>query len=167
MDIFLSVAYDFYYDKLNHAKTFDIELESAKPAYRQSKSLVSPTTFLRFPSKLMMIEKQKGIEMNLLIVSDCGNNRLLVLNEETHPMQIVHIIGTGKVGLVDGSFEEAQFHHPQGLCHIYRDNQHFIYLCDTKNHAIREINLTSKEVLTVVGTGDKGFDREGNKDPEV
>lgn len=53
------------------------------------------------------------------------------------------------------------------MCHLFRDNQHFIYLCDTKNHAIREINLTKKEVLTVIGTGEKGFDREGNKDPEI
>jgi hypothetical protein len=53
------------------------------------------------------------------------------------------------------------------MCHIYRDNMHFVYLCDTKNHAIREINLTKKEVLTVIGTGAKGFDREGNKNPEI
>ena len=53
------------------------------------------------------------------------------------------------------------------MCHIFRDNQHFVFLCDTKNHAIREINLTKKEVLTVIGTGEKGFDREGNKEPEV
>jgi hypothetical protein len=26
--------------------------------------------------------------------------------------------------------------------------------------------LTKKEVLTVIGTGEKGFDREGNKNPE-
>jgi hypothetical protein len=31
-------------------------------------------------------------------------------------------------------------------------------VCDTKNHAIREINLMEKEVLTVVGTGEKGKD---------
>ena len=40
-------------------------------------------------------------------------------------------------------------------------------MCDVKNHAIREINLNTKEVLTVIGTGEKGFDKEGNKDPEV
>jgi hypothetical protein len=49
---------------------------------------------------------------------------------------------------------------------VYRDNCHFVYLCDTKNHAIREINLQTKEVMTVIGTGEKGRDKEGNKDPE-
>lgn len=100
-----------------------------------------------------------------MIISDTGNNRLVLINEET--FECIGTIGNGKVGLVDGNYEETSFHHPQGLCHLYRDNMHFIYLCDTKNHAIREININKKEVLTVIGTGEKGFDREGNKDPEV
>jgi hypothetical protein len=82
-------------------------------------------------------------------------------------MECTDIIGSGKIGLVDGNYQEAQFHHPQGLCHIYKDQVHYLYLCDTKNHAIREINLKTKEVVTVVGTGEKGFDREGNKMPEI
>lgn len=78
------------------------------------------------------------------------------------------IIGNheGLIGLIDGTFEEACFHHPQGMCHVFRDNQHFLYLCDTKNHAIREINFKTREVLTVIGTGEKGVDKEGNKMPE-
>lgn len=122
---------------------------------------------MKYPGKLLCIEKQKGgnIDHNLLIISDTGNNRLVLINEETY--ECVGVIGTGKVGLVDGKFDEACFHHPQGMCHIFRDGQHFVFLCDTKNHAIREINLTKKEVLTVIGTGEKGFDREGNKEPEL
>lgn len=50
---------------------------------------------------------------------------------------------------------------------MFREGCHFIYVCDTKNHAIREINLIRKEVLTVIGTGEKGFDKEGNKAPEI
>jgi len=82
-------------------------------------------------------------------------------------MECVHVVGNGKIGLVDGNFQEVQFHHPQGLCHVYREGMHFIYVCDTKNHAIREINLQKLEVLTVIGTGEKGFDKEGNKTPET
>lgn len=82
-------------------------------------------------------------------------------------MEFEDQIGNGKIGLVDGAYNEAQFHHPQGMCHVFRENQHFIYLCDSKNHAIREINLTTKDVLTVIGTGEKGFDKEGNKSPET
>jgi hypothetical protein len=77
------------------------------------------------------------------------------------------VAGNGKIGLVDGAFSEAQFHHPQGLCHLYRDGEHFVYVCDTKNHSIREINIFKQEVLTVIGTGQKGTDKEGNKTPET
>jgi hypothetical protein len=113
---------------------------------------------------VLALEAQSGLKNNLIIISDTANNRLVVINEET--MTCSDVIGNGRIGLVDGNYEEAQFHHPQGLCHVFRENTHFIYLCDVKNHAIREINLNTKEVLTVIGTGEKGFDKEGNKDPE-
>lgn len=88
---------------------------------------------------------------------------------DAHTFRGIDIIGNkeGNIGLIDGSFEEACFHHPQGMCHVYRDGSHFIYLCDTKNHSIREINLKKREVLTVIGTGEKGRDKEGNKIPEL
>lgn len=98
------------------------------------------------------------------MISDTGNNRLVIVNAETH--EFIDAIGTGQIGLIDGAYNEACFHHPQGICHVYRDKKHFLYLCDTKNHAIREINLAKKEVLTVIGTGEKGNDKEGNKNPE-
>ena len=98
------------------------------------------------------------------MISDTGNNRIVIVNAETH--EYIDSIGTGQIGLIDGSYDEACFHHPQGICHVYRDKKHFLYLCDTKNHAIREINLAKKEVLTVIGTGEKGNDKEGNKNPE-
>lgn len=87
---------------------------------------------------------------------------------DARTFKAIDIIGNkeANVGLIDGSYDEACFHHPQGLCHVFRDNHHFIYLCDTKNHSIREINLDKKEVLTVIGTGEKGKDKEGNKNPE-
>lgn len=53
------------------------------------------------------------------------------------------------------------------MCHVYRENQHFVYVCDTKNHCIREVNLSRLEVLTVTGTGEKGVDKEGNKQCDV
>ncbi len=90
---------------------------------------------------------------------------MLIVSAETH--ECIDCIGNGYVGLVDGSFTEASFHHPQGSCHVFWEDEHFIYVCDTKNHAIWEINLNKKEVLTVIGTGEKGKDKEGNKEPEL
>ena len=120
---------------------------------------------MNYPGKILCIEKQAELDRNLLIISDTANNRLIIVNEDT--MEFESQVGTGEVGLVDGSFSEAQFHNPQGMCHVFRDGMHFVYLCDTRNHAIREINLNKREVLTVIGTGEKGFDKQGNKAPEV
>lgn len=99
-----------------------------------------------------------------MVISDTGNNRIIIVNVDNN--ECLDVIGNGYIGLVDGLYNEASFHHPQGLCHVYRENEHFLYICDSKNHAIREINLNTKEVLTVVGTGEKGYDKEGNKNPE-
>lgn len=65
---------------------------------------------LRYPGKLLCVDRQKGLENALLLISDTGNNRLVLINEETK--DCMAIIGSGKVGLVDGSFDEACFHHP-------------------------------------------------------
>ena len=99
------------------------------------------------------------------MISDSANNRLVIINEET--MECVSTIGNGRVGLVDGTYQEVQFHHPMGLCHVYREGTHYIYVCDMKNHAIREVNLKNHEVLTVIGTGEKGNDKEGNKGADI
>lgn len=50
---------------------------------------------------------------------------------------------------------------------MFRESNHYLYICDTKNHSIREVNLTDREVLTVTGTGEKGKDKFGNLDPAV
>ena len=42
------------------------------------------------------------------MIADSANNRILIINEETY--EFLHVIGNGKVGLVDGSFDEVQFH---------------------------------------------------------
>lgn len=76
---------------------------------------------MRFPAKLTCIPVQNGLPImaNLLVISDTGNNRLLIINEETG--QCVDVVGNSRIGLVDGAYEEASFHHPQGMCHVYRE----------------------------------------------
>jgi hypothetical protein len=60
---------------------------------------------LRYPGKLICIEKQRNLDYNLIVISDTGNNRLILINEQT--LECVATIGTGKIGLVDGRYEEA------------------------------------------------------------
>ena len=41
----------------------------------------------------------------MIVVADSGNNRLVIINEET--MKFESQIGNGKMGLVDGSYNEV------------------------------------------------------------
>lgn len=45
------------------------------------------------------------LDYNLLVISDTGNNRLILVNEDR--LECVAVVGNGKVGLVDGSYDEA------------------------------------------------------------
>ena len=47
------------------------------------------------------------------------------------------------------SFES--FKQPQGLCVV----GNFLYVCDTGNHLIKRIDLISKKIQTIAGTGEK------------
>jgi hypothetical protein len=58
LDLFISVAYDFYYDSLNHQKTYKIRVEDfpkKKPALPELKA--AKTQNLKFPGKVICIEK--------------------------------------------------------------------------------------------------------------
>lgn len=67
---------------------------------------------LRFPGKVICIEQQDGIEHPLLVISDTGNNRILIVNANN--FQGIDVVGNreGNIGLIDGEFEDACFHHP-------------------------------------------------------
>ncbi|HLJ10147.1 MAG TPA: NHL repeat-containing protein, partial [Planctomycetaceae bacterium] len=55
----------------------------------------------------------------------------------------------------------ASFDHPQGLA-LVGDK---LYVADTENHMIREIDLTEKTVRTIAGTGKQGHDRRLGGEP--
>ena len=63
--------------------------------------------------------------------------------------EILEVIGSGRQGQQDGSFEEAEFFHPQGT---YLDGD-ILYIADTENHTIRKANLTTRMVETILGCG--------------
>ncbi len=84
---------------------------------------------------------------NRLIISDSSNHRIIVTDLDTYTNPVV--IGTGTPGYTDGDFASAQFDTPQGLA-IDGDT---LYVADTNNHAIRQINLADGTVETLVGTG--------------
>lgn len=104
---------------------------------------------LRFPSKILA-------DNDTVFVADSGNNRILKLDRNG---TILEKIGSGKEGFGNGSFEEASFFEPHGLAR-YKD---FLYVADTKNNAIRKVDLKAGKVETAAGSGELGQYYGGEK----
>jgi thiol-disulfide isomerase/thioredoxin len=115
---------------------------------------VRATSGLAFPGKVFA-----DAESGRLYVADSNHNRVLIAEPpaETGSARVVRVIGSGRIGQDDGPAEQATFNHPQGLAVAHGR----LYLADTENHLIREIDLDSFEVRTVVGTGEMCNDRAG------
>ena len=99
-----------------------------------------PTPLL-FPGKV--IPDTSG---ERLFISDSNHNRIVVT---TTKGELLSTIGSGRIGAEDGELERASFNHPQGLA--YRDE--VLWVADTENHLIRRVDLKTKQVTTVAGTG--------------
>jgi hypothetical protein len=60
------------------------------------------------------------------------------------------VAGTGRAGFHDGPVTAAQFNNPQDLA---VDSFGNIFVADTKNHAIRKVDHSTKIVTTIAGKG--------------
>ena len=85
-----------------------------------------------------------------LFIADSGHNRIVV---STIDGEVLHVIGTGKAGLTDGSFAEAEFLAPQGMA--FDAESQILYVADTENHTLRKIDFTTERVETIAGTGEQ------------
>lgn len=133
-----------------HEKSHTLAREPVKITGTIQKS----NTTLSFPGKI-------SISKGRIAVSDSNHNRIIVTDLSG---KIEHIIGSGKIGLVDGKFSEAAFFRPQGV--VWKDN--FIFVADTENHALRIIDMQKNQVTTLVGTGNQGLWRSpGGKGRET
>ncbi|KAM5561005.1 protein SUPPRESSOR OF QUENCHING 1, chloroplastic [Rosa sericea] len=110
------------------------------------------TSPLKFPGKLAV-----DVENNRLFISDSNHNRIVVTDLDGN--FIVQIGSTGEEGLRDGSFDDATFNRPQGLA--YNTKKNLLYVADTENHALREIDFVNETVRTLAGNGTKGSDYRG------
>src|SRR5947199_7017799 len=96
---------------------------------------------LAFPGKVLADAKSER-----LLISDSDHNRLVIAKLDG---TLLETIGTGAHGADDGSFERATFFRPQGMV---LDGE-TLYVADTENHLIRQIDLKAKTVKTIAGTG--------------
>lgn len=83
-------------------------------------------------------------------VADCGHHQIVLLDDQG--VEQVRF-GDGGAGHRDGDASHARFHSPHGLvC-----SADAIYVADTGNHLIRRIDVTERRVVTVAGTGRRGY----------
>jgi thiol-disulfide isomerase/thioredoxin len=119
---------------------------------KQRQPLATP---LAFPGKILADgEGSFGAapSQGRLFIADSGHHRIVV---STLAGEVLHIIGSGKAGLTDGSFSEAQFFAPQGMA-LDAENQ-LLFVADTENHCLRQIDLKKQQVTTIAGTGKQSY----------
>ena len=104
---------------------------------------------LAFPGKILADAKS-----DRLFIADSDHNRIVIAKLDG---TLLETIGTGAHGADDGSFDRATFFRPQGMA-LDGDT---LYVADTENHLIRAVDLRSKTVATVAGTGRQA------REPEV
>ncbi|KAL6423694.1 hypothetical protein ACFW04_010296 [Cataglyphis niger] len=136
-----------YFRSINQISNHTLPIKSANhllPVFKDG---------LLFPGKLITFFCEQGTK---LIISDSGNNRIIIANEHG---EVENYIGGCNQGFKDGNFKNARFNSPQGICKL---NNTF-YVADSNNHAIRKIDLIDETVSTIAGLGLKGHDRHGGK----
>ncbi|SMH71521.1 thioredoxin-like domain-containing protein [Candidatus Nitrosotalea okcheonensis] len=141
--------------------TIDVILEKhershtlAREPIKIAKTIKKSSATLSFPGKI-------SVSKDMIAISDSNHNRVIVTDLSG---KVLHIIGSGKIGLEDGKFTDAAFFRPQGV--VWKDD--FIFVADTENHALRKIDLQNNHVTTLVGTGKQGpWRSSGGRGKEV
>jgi len=96
---------------------------------------------LAFPGKVLADEKS-----DRLFIADSDHNRIVIARLDG---TLIETVGTGTHGADDDAFDHATFFRPQGMA---LDGE-TLYVADTENHLIRQIDLKAKTVTTIAGTG--------------
>ena len=92
-----------------------------------------------------------------LYIAEGSNNRIRAVKVDTGQTSLV--AGSGASGYKNGVGSNAQFNGPYTL--DISDDGSTLYVADKYNHAIRAVNVHTKNVTTLVGNGKIG-NREGS-----
>ena len=109
------------------------------------------STFLSFPSEVLVDEAGGRI-----FIADAGHHRIVVTDLDG---RVITAYGVGEPGFTDGSSIEARFRDPQGL-ELSPDGT-TLWVADTRNHAVRAIDLETGETATIAGTGRRAYELPG------
>ncbi|MEA3501406.1 MAG: thioredoxin-like domain-containing protein [Actinomycetota bacterium] len=109
----------------------------------------SPNTVLSYPGKIHADPSSER-----LFIADTGHHQIVAATDDG---TVTAVFGSGLEGFDDGIGTHASFSSPQGLV-VDGDT---LYVADTNNHAIRQIDLPTGAVTTLVGTGAMGWPPTG------
>ena len=99
----------------------------------------------------------------MMYISDQGNQRIRVVDQNG----IVNTLAGSVAGFADGVGEAAMFSLPKGPDAspggriVLNEDGTALYMADTNNHAIRRIDLVTREVTTIAGNGTPGYSGDG------
>ncbi len=116
-----------------------------------------PTTQERGAGGCAYFNKPMGIAISkdgkTLYVADTSNNRIRTVDVATGETAL--LAGSGAAGFKNGTGARATFRTPVSVL-LSKDGKK-LYVVDQKNHAIREITLATKKVMTLLGNGKAGY----------
>jgi sugar lactone lactonase YvrE len=96
-----------------------------------------------------------------LYFTDTGNHAIRRLVQNGSQFIVETVAGNGVPGFIDGSASVSRFNIPTGLA-LSPDGT-LLYVADTGNNKIRRINLLTRRVDSLAGTGDaSGLDGPGS-----
>lgn len=170
------------YSGEGHAHAISALLEQLIPEYEASGDLVRGMGVYEAPAPSNSVLKQPGKVTVIpaeyreffagadLLVSNSGGHDLVALLSD-NPDEALLRIGSGSRGTSDGAFETAQFAEPYGLvfadAEVAKQTGAHIFVADTANHLIRAINLETKMVTTVAGTGAQWMQQNETSGPAL
>ncbi|MEZ4703406.1 MAG: hypothetical protein R2834_23955 [Rhodothermales bacterium] len=99
-----------------------------------------------------------------MYIADQGNARIRIVTPDG---MIDTFVGSGQRAFADGVGSEASFSLPFGPDATpggkiaINDDRTAIYLADTKNNRIRKIDIATRMVTTIAGTGAAGYSGDG------
>lgn len=149
LSLYIKAALDFYGAK-GKINTKSLPLNPKK-------GLLSASN-LQFPGKIVCSKYDDNDPTpEFYAISDSGNHRILIM---TSKGEVLYKIGGKESGFIDGDFQTTRFNYPQGLAFL---NENILFVADTENHSIRQIDLKLGVVETITGTGKQGNDKVGGK----
>ena len=170
------------YSGEGHAHAIEALLEKLVPEYEASGDLVRGAGLYKAPAPSSLALKQPGKIVTVpsnyrallggaeLLVSNSGSHNLVGLTVDDL-LDPVITIGKGVRGSSDGDFASASFAEPYGAVFLEgalatKVGAHLL-VADTANHLIRAVNLETKTVSTIAGTGAQWMQADATAGPAL